>query len=69
MRNCHNYDIIESRREARQIDIRNAILTSHVGQLEAATGIAALLLTGPDGRLTLTAYGKLFARDVRPALE
>jgi hypothetical protein len=29
----------------------------------------ALLRTGPDGRLTLTAYGERFARDVLPALE
>ena len=29
----------------------------------------ALLRTGPDGRLTLTAYGQLFARDARPVLE
>jgi hypothetical protein len=29
----------------------------------------APLRTRPDGRLTLTAYGELFARDVRPALE
>lgn len=28
-----------------------------------------LLRTGPDERLTLTAYGWLFARDVAPALE
>ena len=48
--------------------IRNAILTSQVRQLEATVG-TALLRTGPDGRLTLTAYGQLFARDVRPALE
>jgi hypothetical protein len=53
---------------ARQLGIRNAILTSQVRQLEAAVG-TALLRTGPDGRLTLTAYGHLFARDVRPALK
>lgn len=53
---------------ARQLGIRNAILTSQVRQLEAAVG-TALLRTRPDGRLTLTAYGQLFARDVRPALE
>ena len=53
---------------ARQISIRNAILTSQVRQLEAVVG-TALLRTGPDGRLALTAYGQLFARDVRPALE
>ena len=53
---------------ARQLGIRNANLTSQVRQLEAAVG-TALLRTGPDGRLTLTAYGELFARNVRPALE
>ena len=53
---------------ARQLGIRNAILTSQVRQLETAIG-TALLRTGPDGRLTLTAYGQLFARDVLPALE
>jgi DNA-binding transcriptional LysR family regulator len=53
---------------ARQLGIRNAILVSQLRQLEAAVG-TALLRTGPDGRLTLTAYGQLFARDVRPALE
>ena len=53
---------------ARQPGIRNAIPTSQVRQLETAVG-AALLRTGPDGRLTLTAYGQLFSRDVRPALE
>ncbi len=53
---------------ARQISIRNAILTSQVRQLEAVVG-TALLRTGPDGRLALTAYGQPFARDVRPALE
>jgi hypothetical protein len=37
-------------------------------QLETTVG-TALLRTRPDGRLTLTAYGELFARDVRPALE
>jgi hypothetical protein len=53
---------------ARQLGIRNAILTSQVRQLETVVG-TALLRTGPDGRITLTAYGQLFARDVRPALE
>jgi hypothetical protein len=53
---------------ARQLGIRNAILTSQVRQLEATVG-TVLLRTGPDGRLTLTAYGQLFARDARPALE
>ena len=53
---------------ARQLGIRNAILTSQVRQLETTVG-TALLRTGPDGRLTLTAYGERFARDIRPALE
>jgi hypothetical protein len=53
---------------ARQLCIRNASLTSQVRQLETVVG-TALLRTGPDGRLTLTAYGQLFARDVRPVLE
>jgi hypothetical protein len=43
-------------------------LTSQIRQLEIAVG-TALLRAGPDGRLTLTAHGHLFARDVRPALE
>jgi hypothetical protein len=53
---------------ARQLGIRNAIFTSQVRQLETTVG-TALLRTGPDGRLTLTSYGQLFARDARPALE
>jgi hypothetical protein len=53
---------------ADQLDIRNAILTSQVRQLETTVG-TALPRAGPDGRLTLTAYGERFARDVRPALE
>jgi hypothetical protein len=53
---------------ARQLGVRNAILTSQVRQLETTVG-TALLRTGPDGRLTLTAYGQRFTRDVRPALE
>jgi len=53
---------------ARQLGIRTAILTSQVRQLETTVG-TALLRAGPDGRLTLTAYGERFARDVRPALE
>jgi hypothetical protein len=53
---------------ARQLGIRNANLTSQVRQLEATVG-TALLRTGPDGRLAFTAYGELFARDVRPVLE
>jgi DNA-binding transcriptional LysR family regulator len=51
-----------------QLGIRTAILTSQVRQLETTVG-TALLRTRPDGRLTLTAYGELFARDVRPTLE
>ena len=50
------------------LNCRNAILTSQVRQLETTVG-TALLRAGPDGRLTLTAYGERFARDVRPALE
>jgi hypothetical protein len=50
---------------ARQLGIRNAILTSQVRQIEITVG-TALLRTGPDGRLTMTAYGQLFARDVPP---
>ena len=53
---------------ARQLGIRNASLTSQLRQLETAVG-TALLRTGPDGRLTLTAYGERFARDVLPALK
>jgi hypothetical protein len=53
---------------AHQLGIRNAILTSQVRQLETTVG-TALPRAGPDGRLTLTAYGERFARDVRPALE
>jgi transposase-like protein len=53
---------------ARQLGIRTAILTSQVRQLETTVG-TALLRTGPDGGLTLTAYGQRFAREARPALE
>jgi hypothetical protein len=53
---------------ARQLGVRTAILTSQVRQLETAVG-TALLRTGPDGRLALTAYGQLFACDVTPALK
>jgi Helix-turn-helix domain/Bacterial regulatory helix-turn-helix protein, lysR family len=53
---------------ARQLGIRTAMLTSQVNQLETTVG-TALLRTGPDGRLTLTAYGQLFARDVAPVLK
>jgi hypothetical protein len=56
------------RHAARQHGIRNAILTSQVRQLETTVG-TALLRTGTDGQLTLTAYGERFARGVRPALE
>jgi hypothetical protein len=44
------------------------LLTSQVRQLETAVG-TALLRTGPDGQLTLTAYGQLFAGDVTPVLK
>jgi DNA-binding transcriptional LysR family regulator len=50
---------------ARRLGTRHAILTSQVRQLETTVG-TALLRTGPDGWLTLTACGKLFARDVAP---
>jgi hypothetical protein len=53
---------------ARQLGVRTAILTSQVRQLETTVG-TALLRTGPDGRLALTAYGQLFADDVTPALK
>jgi hypothetical protein len=53
---------------ARQLGIRHALLASQVRQLEAVVG-TELLRTGPDERLTLTAYGRLFARDVAPVLE
>ena len=55
-------------RAARQLGIRHALLADQVRQLEAVVG-TDLLRTGPDERLTLTAYGRLFARDVAPALE
>ena len=55
-------------RAARQLGIRHALLASQVRQLEAVVG-TELLRTGPDERLALTAYGRLFARDVAPALE
>jgi hypothetical protein len=53
---------------ARQLGTTTARLARQVRQLEDAAG-TALLRTGPDGRLTLTAYGRLIARDVRPVLE
>jgi Bacterial regulatory helix-turn-helix protein, lysR family len=53
---------------ARQLGTTTARLARQVRQLEDAAG-TALLHTGPDGRLTLTAYGRLLARDDRPALE
>jgi hypothetical protein len=53
---------------ARQLGTTTARLARQVRQLEDVAG-TALLRTGPDGRLMLTAYGRLFARDVRPALE
>jgi hypothetical protein len=52
---------------ARQLGIRNVVLTSQVRQLEAAVG-TPLLRTRPDGQLALTAYGERFARDVTPVL-
>ena len=53
---------------ARQLGISTARLARQVRQLENAAG-TALLRTGPDKRLMPTAYGRLLARDVRPALE
>jgi hypothetical protein len=53
---------------ARQLGTTTARLARQVRQLEDAAG-TALLRTGPDGRLTLTAHGRLFARDVHPVLE
>jgi hypothetical protein len=55
-------------RAARQLGIRHALLAGQVRQLEAVVG-TELLRTGPDERLTLTAYGRIFARDVAPVLE
>jgi DNA-binding transcriptional LysR family regulator len=55
-------------RAARQLGIRHALLVGQVRQLEAVAG-TDLLRTGPDERLTLTAYGRHFARDVAPVLE
>jgi Bacterial regulatory helix-turn-helix protein, lysR family len=56
------------KRAARQLGIRHALLAGQVRQLEAVVG-TELLRTGPDERLTLTAYGRIFARDVTPVLE
>ena len=53
---------------ARQLGTTTARLSRQVRQLEDVAG-TALLRTGPDGRLTLTAHGRLFARDVYPVLE
>jgi hypothetical protein len=53
---------------ARQLGTTTARLARQVRQLENAAG-TALLRTGPDGLLTLTAHGRLLARDARPVLE
>src|SRR3984957_11780819 len=53
---------------ARQLGIRHAFLAGQVRQLKAVVA-TELLRTGLDERLTLTAYGRLFTRDVAPALE
>jgi TniQ len=53
---------------ARRIGIKRATLDSQIRQLEDAAG-TALLRTGPDGIITLTAHGEEFARDVQSALE
>ena len=47
---------------ARQLGTTTARLARQVRQLEDVAG-TALLRTGPDGRLTLTAYGRLLARN------
>jgi hypothetical protein len=56
------------RRRSWMRSVRTAILTSQARQLETAVG-TALLRTGPDGQLALTAYGQLFAGDVTPVLK
>jgi len=56
------------RHAASHLGIRPFILARQIRDLEAETG-TALLHTGQDGRLTLTAHGEQFARDVMPALE
>ena len=53
---------------ARQLGTTTARLARQVRQLEDVAG-TALLRTGPDGRLTLTAHGRLLARDVHPVPE
>jgi hypothetical protein len=53
---------------ARQLGIPTARLARQVRQLEDVAG-TALLRTGPDGRLALTAYGQLLACDVTPVLK
>ena len=53
---------------ARQLGTTTARLSRQVRQLDDVAG-TALLRTGPDGRLMLTAYGRLFARGVGPALK
>jgi hypothetical protein len=53
---------------ARQLGTTTARLARQVRQLEDVAG-TALLRTGPDGRLMLTAYGRLLDPDDRTALE
>jgi hypothetical protein len=53
---------------ARQPGTTTARLSRQARQLEDVAG-TALLRTGPGGLLTLTAHGRLFARDVHPVLE
>lgn len=53
---------------ARQLGTTTARLARQVRQLEDVAG-TTLLRTGPDGRLMLTAYGRLLDPDDRPALE
>ena len=52
---------------AAQLGIRSAIPTSDVRHLETIVGIA-LLRTGPDVRLTLTAYGQPGQGQPSPAI-
>jgi hypothetical protein len=53
---------------ARHLGTNHATLASQIRRLEDVIGIP-LVTTGPDGRITLTADGEQFARDVRPVLE
>jgi hypothetical protein len=48
---------------------QNAIGTLSISRLDGSPHVTPVRFTGPDGRLTLTAYGQLFARDVAPVLK